>query len=71
MKGLHIITFILLLIGGLNWLLVGLFSFDLVSFMFGDMSGLSRTVYVIVGISAVFELFIHWANCKLCSSENI
>lgn len=70
MKGLHIVTFILLLIGGLNWLLIGLFSFDIVSALFGDMSGLSRTIYALVGISAVFELFIHWSNCKLCSSEN-
>lgn len=69
MKGLHITTFILLLIGGLNWLLIGLFSFDLVSYLFGTMTGLSRTVYSVVGISAVFELFIHWSNCKLCSSE--
>jgi uncharacterized protein len=71
MKGLHIVTFILLLIGGLNWLLIGLFSFDIVSALFGDMSGLSRIIYTLVGISAVFELFVHWGNCKLCSSEDM
>ena len=71
MKGLHLVTFILLLIGGLNWLLVGVFSFDLVSYLFGEMSGLSRTIYSLVGLSAVWELFTHWGNCKLCSSAQM
>jgi uncharacterized membrane protein YuzA (DUF378 family) len=47
---------ILLVVGGLNWLLVGLFDFDLVAAIFGDMSGLSRLVYVVVGLSAITVL---------------
>ena len=44
---------VLCLIGALNWGLVGLFGFDLVAFLFGTMSVLSRVVYTLVGVSAV------------------
>lgn len=50
---LDIIAIVLVVIGGLNWLLVGLFSFDLVAAIFGAMSVLSRIIYVLVGLSAV------------------
>ena len=56
MKSLYWTTLILLVVGGLNWLLVGLFGFDLVAAIFGDMSALSRVVYVIVGVSAITVL---------------
>jgi uncharacterized protein len=56
MRTLYWITLILLVVGGLNWLLVGLFDFDLVAAIFGDMSGLSRIVYVAVGLSAITVL---------------
>lgn len=52
------IAFVLLIVGGLNWALVGLFGFDLVAFIFGDMSIISRIVYVLVGISAIFLIFL-------------
>lgn len=47
----------LLIVGGLNWGLVGLFNFDLVAALFGQMSGLSRTVYVAVGLSALYSIY--------------
>ena len=53
MKTLHWIFFVLLVVGGLNWGLVGFFNFDLVATLFGDMSMISRTVYGLVGISAI------------------
>ena len=53
---IFILSVILLTIGGLNWGLVGLFNFNLVSALFGDMSILSRIVYVLVGISAISTL---------------
>jgi uncharacterized membrane protein YuzA (DUF378 family) len=66
MKGLHKITFILLIIGGLNWLLVGLFNWD-ISQLFGGMSsGLARVIYILVGLSALVELFSHKKTCKYC-----
>lgn len=50
------IAMILLIIGGLNWGLVGLFNMDLVATLFGAKTMLSRTVYTLVGISALYEL---------------
>lgn len=54
MKALNWITFVLVVIGGLNWGLVGFFNFDLVAAIFGDMSMLSRLIYSLVGLSAVY-----------------
>lgn len=51
------IALILLVIGGLNWGLVGLFSFDLVATIFGDMSTVSRIIYILVGLSGIYILF--------------
>ena len=50
------IALALIIIGALNWGLVGLFDFDLVGTIFGEMSVLSRIVYVVVGLSAVYVL---------------
>lgn len=50
------IAMILLIIGGLNWGLVGLFDMDLVAALFGAKSMLSRAVYTLVGVSALYEL---------------
>ena len=55
---LKIITYILVIIGALNWGLVGFFGFDLVASIFGEMSTLARIVYGIVGISAVLLLLL-------------
>ena len=56
MSALKLITQILVIVGGLNWGLVGIFSFDLVAAIFGEMSAISRIVYTLVGISAVYQL---------------
>ena len=56
---LKIIAYILVLIGALNWGFVGLFDFDLVEFIFGDMSILTRIVYTFVGFSALILLIIN------------
>ncbi len=57
MKTLDVIIAALLVIGGLNWGLVGLLNFDLVATIFGNMSILSRIVYIVVGISALYQAF--------------
>jgi uncharacterized membrane protein YuzA (DUF378 family) len=62
MKAVYTIAMILLVIGGLNWGLVGLFNFDLVAFLFGAMSGLSRVIYTLVGISAVYAAITVWSK---------
>ncbi|MDH4211640.1 MAG: DUF378 domain-containing protein [candidate division WOR-3 bacterium] len=51
------IALILLIVGGLNWGLVGLFGFDLVAAIFGPMSIISRIVYTLVGLSAIYLIF--------------
>ena len=53
MKMLNLIALILLVVGGLNWGLVGLFNFDLVATLLGAMSVLARVVYALVGLSAI------------------
>ena len=56
MRAINFITLLLVIVGGLNWGLVGLFDFNLVAAIFGDMSLLSRIVYILVGASAVWQL---------------
>jgi uncharacterized membrane protein YuzA (DUF378 family) len=51
------IALALVIVGGLNWGLVGAFEFDLVAAIFGDMSALSRIVYVLVGLAAIYMLY--------------
>lgn len=56
MKLLNIVTLVLVIVGGLNWGLVGLLGLDLVSAIFGAGSLLARLVYVLVGLSALWQL---------------
>ena len=53
-----LIALVLVIVGGLNWALVGIFKFDLVAWIFGDMSVVSRIVYILVGIAAVYMAII-------------
>jgi uncharacterized membrane protein YuzA (DUF378 family) len=48
------VALVLVIVGGLNWGLVGVMDFDLVATIFGDMSTVSRAVYVLVGLSAIY-----------------
>jgi uncharacterized protein len=56
MTVLNKVTLLLLIVGGLNWGLVGLLGFDLVAAIFGEMSLLSRVIYSLVGLSALWQL---------------
>ena len=51
-----VIALVLVIIGALNWLLIGVFSFDLVSFLFGTMSVVSRVVYGLVGLAGIWHI---------------
>ena len=53
-KGLDYTLLALVIIGAVNWGLIGFFRFDLVSFIFGEMSWISRIVYALVGISGLY-----------------
>ena len=68
MKVLHIVAFILVIIGGLNWLLVA-FHWNLVDAIFGTGSMASSVVYFLVGVAAIYELVMHGKNCKTCAMK--
>ena len=55
-------AFALLIIGGLNWGLIGFFNFDLVKAIFGDMTFLSRTIYSLVGLSALYLTVVSFSK---------
>lgn len=57
------ISFILTIIGGLNWGLVGLLGIDILSMIFGPMTVITRLCYILVGLSALFLIFNH--SCKV------
>ena len=54
MKGLDYTALVIVIIGAINWLLIGLFKFDLVAFIFGNLTWLSRIIYVLVGICGLY-----------------
>jgi uncharacterized membrane protein YuzA (DUF378 family) len=56
MKVLDIVVSVLLLIGALNWGLVGFFDFNLVAALFGEAGVLTRVIYAVVGLSALYEI---------------
>lgn len=58
------IVILLVIIGGLNWGLVGLFGFNLVEYLFGYMSIISRIVYIVVGLAAIYMIFLMGKHCK-------
>lgn len=57
MNAIDWIAMILLIVGGVNWGLVGLLNFDLVATLFGPMSLISRIVYILVGLSALWAIY--------------
>jgi len=62
MKGLHMLTWILLIVGGLNWGLSAL-GWNVVDKLGSE---LSTVIYILVGLSALYELFTHKNSCKMC-----
>lgn len=58
MKVLNIVALILVIVGGLNWGLVGALNYDLVAALFGAMSNMSRIVYILVGVAALYSVLI-------------
>ncbi|WP_407307613.1 DUF378 domain-containing protein [Acinetobacter sp.] len=51
------IAYALTIIGGINWGLIGAFDFNLVAAIFGEMSMLSRIIYILVGLSALYLIY--------------
>lgn len=65
---MHKVSFLLLIVGGLNWLLVGLFNWDVGALLGGMEATASRVIYILVGLSALYEIFTHKGRCKNCDS---
>lgn len=65
------VAFLLVIVGALNWGLIGLLNFDLVAWLFIDTLGvamLADVVYVLVGVAAVYELLTHKSTCTHCGA---
>lgn len=69
-KGLHMVTFTLLVVGGLNWLLQGVFQWEIGSLFGGMDMVVSRIIYVLVGLSAVHQAATHMSYCRECGSSS-
>lgn len=66
---MHKITSILLIIGGLNWLAFGLLGMEIGSYLPDGMTGMAaKTIYILVGVSALYDLATHKGRCKDCDS---
>ncbi len=73
MKNLHMVAWILVVVGALNWGLIGAGDFlggdwNVVGMILGSWPPVESLVYVLVGLSAVYELVTHKGNCKNCSA---
>jgi uncharacterized membrane protein YuzA (DUF378 family) len=74
MKALHCIAFVLVVVGGLNWGLVGLgmlmggADWNVVHMVLGTLGMLENLVYVLVGLSAVYLVVTHKRDCRMCGA---
>lgn len=69
MKALHVITFILVIVGGINWGLVGINpTYNLVEMLLGGWPSVVKVVYILVGLSAIYLAVTHKGDCKACEA---
>lgn len=77
MKALHIISFILVAIGGLNWGLVGIGEFaggsnwNVINLVLGSWPSVEWIVYILVGLAAIYLIVTHTRDCKTCSAKSM
>lgn len=62
------VAFVLVIVGGLNWGLIGLFDLNVVTILFGNMSFVENLVYILVGVSALYLLITHKNDCMECAT---
>ncbi len=70
MNVLKWVVYSLILTGALNWGLVGLINFDLVAFLFGDMTLITRIIYSLIGVSSVISFILMYRDASECTSCN-
>lgn len=66
---MHKVAFVLLVVGGLNWLLVGVFGWDISRWLGGMDGTVARVIYILVGAAAVYEVMMHKNTCKACGTQ--
>ena len=69
MKTVHMVAFTLVVVGALNWGLVGLLNLNLVTMLLGSMPMVEKLVYILVGLSGVLLVGTHMQDCKVCSTK--
>ncbi len=69
-KGMHMVTWTLLVIGGLNWLLYGIFGWEIGSWLGGMDSTVAKIIYILIGLSALYAIFTHKECCKHCDAKS-
>ena len=68
-KGIHMVTFTLLVVGGLNWGLLALFKTDIGTWVGGMDTTAAKVIYILVALSAIYEGITHMMRCKECKNE--
>lgn len=68
-RGLHMLTFTLLAIGGLNWGLWAITGWEIGQIFGGMDETISKLIYILVGLSAVYEIAMHGKHCRMCKAE--
>ena len=66
---IDMIAWILMIIGGLNWGLVGFFNFNLVDYLFGNMPMVARVIYAVVGIASIYGLVVITRKHYCCRKD--
>ncbi len=66
---LHMLTFILVAIGGLNWLAVGLFKWEIADLFNGQSDPIARAIYTVVGLATIAEIVMHKKKCRECAPQ--
>lgn len=69
MKALHMIAVGLVIAGALNWGLIALFDFNLVSVLLGSWPTFENAAYIVIGACAVYLLLTHMGYCKICGKK--
>jgi len=67
MKILHSVAFTLVLVGAVNWGLVGLFNYNLINVFLSSVPGVEKLVYIVVGVAAVWLAVRHGQDCRTCT----
>lgn len=68
-KSVHMLAFLLLWIGGLNWGLIGLLEYNLVDMVLGNQPALENLIYIFVGLAAIYTFVVHQKECKVCGKK--